>query len=399
VASISLEAIRKTFDNGVLAVDDLNLQIADGEFAVMLGPSGCGKTTALRIIAGLEDPEHGTVRIGDEVVNGVASKDRNIAMVFQNYALYPQMTVRQNMSFSLRLHRVPKPEMRTRVESAAALLGLEHLLERRPRTLSGGQRQRVAMGRAIVRDPAVFLMDEPLSNLDAKLRIQMRAELVKLHQRLGTTIVYVTHDQTEAMTMGETVAVMSSGKLVQLDTPQRLYREPESVFVATFVGSPPMNIVSASASVADGIIRLEFGEHVLTIPAESNESIAMRCPCRFGLGFRPDDIDVDRGHSSATSTIAVRAEVVELLGSDALVHFSLGSGVQRFTEAMEEARETAALEGAVFTARVRDEAAPRTGDLMHLHIPPERLHFFDESTGLRVQRTARREAEEILRAS
>ena len=382
MAAISLSRITKTVDNGVVAVNDLDLEIEDGEFAVLLGPSGCGKTTALRIIAGLEEPTAGLVQIGGNIVNHVPAKDRNIAMVFQNYALYPQMTVRQNMGFSLRLHKISKQEIKQRVDAAARLLGLEALLDRKPRTLSGGQRQRVAMGRAIVRDPIAFLMDEPLSNLDAKLRIQMRAELLKLHQRLGTTIVYVTHDQIEAMTMGQRVAVMRDGAILQLDTPQQLYREPSSVYVASFVGSPPMNIVSAQASVDDGRLQLDFGEHRLTAPAATNDTLAAKCPCSVALGFRPDD--VERAPSAGEGAITIRAEVVEMLGSDALVHFSLGSGVQRFTEEMEEARETAALEGAVFTARLREEEAPPTGGTFHLHVHPRRLHFFDPATGARL---------------
>ena len=382
MAAIALSRITKRFDNGVLAVNEVDLEIGDGEFAVLLGPSGCGKTTALRVIAGLEDPTAGLVKIDGHVVNHVPAKDRNIAMVFQNYALYPQMTVRENMGFSLRLHKVRKAEIRRRVESAAELLGLESLLERKPRTLSGGQRQRVAMGRAIVRDPVAFLMDEPLSNLDAKLRIQMRAELQKLHQRLGTTIVYVTHDQVEAMTMGQRVAVLRDGELLQLDSPQRLYREPASVFVASFVGSPPMNIVSARASVDAGVLHLTFGEHRVAIPASTNDTLAARCPCEIALGFRPDD--VESASAADDTTITVGADVVEMLGSDALVHFSLGQGVHRFTEAFEEARETAALEGAVFTARVRDEQAPGTGALVHLRLNPRRLYFFDTSTGARL---------------
>jgi multiple sugar transport system ATP-binding protein len=382
MAAIALERITKTFENGVVAVNDLDLDIADGEFAVLLGPSGCGKTTALRIVAGLEEPTAGLVRIDGEVVNHVPAKDRNIAMVFQNYALYPQMTVRQNMGFSLKLHRASKREIGERVVAAAQLLGLESLLDRKPRTLSGGQRQRVAMGRAIVRDPIAFLMDEPLSNLDAKLRIQMRAELLKLHQRLGTTTVYVTHDQIEAMTMGQRVAVMRDGAILQLDAPQRLYREPASVFVASFVGSPPMNIVEAEASVDGGLLQLEFGEHRLAVPAAANDALAERCPCRVALGFRPDD--VERVPADGDSAITIRADVVEMLGSDALVHFSLGPGVQRFTEAIEEARETAALEGAVFTARLREEDAPRTGEELHLRVPPRRMHFFDQASGARL---------------
>jgi multiple sugar transport system ATP-binding protein len=269
-----------------------------------------------------------------------------------------------------------------RVEAAAQLLGLDALLERKPRTLSGGQRQRVAMGRAIVRDPVAFLMDEPLSNLDAKLRIQMRAELLKLHRRLGTTIVYVTHDQIEAMTMGQRVAVMRDGAILQLDTPQQLYRVPTSVFVASFVGSPPMNIVSAQATVDAGQLQLEFGEHRLAVPVATNDSLAGKCPCSVALGFRPDD--VERVAAPDGSVLTIRADVVEMLGSDALVHFSLGTGVQRFTEAMEEARESAALEGAVFTARLREEEAPSTGEQLHLRVQPRRLHFFDQATGVRL---------------
>ncbi|MFN8224435.1 MAG: ABC transporter ATP-binding protein [Gaiellales bacterium] len=384
MAELALHGVTKRFDGGVQAVDELDLEIRDGEFVVLLGPSGCGKTTVLRMIAGLEEPSAGVVAIGGKPVNHVPAKDRNIAMVFQNYALYPQMTVRQNLGFSLRMQKVAKAEVAKRVDSVAKLLGLETLLDRQPRALSGGQRQRVAMGRAIVREPVAFLMDEPLSNLDAKLRISMRAALLRLHQRLETTVVYVTHDQTEAMTMGSRVAVMRDGKLLQFAEPQALYRRPGNVFVASFVGSPPMNLFEAMVAPAgDGLVDLVFGAHRLRLPATATPA-GLRGP--VVLGFRPEDVEPCAGGDDAIATLA---EVVEHLGGDTLVHFSLGQGVSQLrgegTDLEEDA--DAALAGAVFVARVREEDAPEQGAAFHLRVSPSRLHFFDVTTGERLDVT------------
>ena len=265
MAEISLESVGKVYPDGTRAVTDLDLEVADGELLVFVGPSGCGKTSALRMIAGLEDITEGTVRIGDEVVNNLPPKDRDVAMIFQNYALYPHMSARDNMAFALKMRRVPKDEIERRVQSAARVLGLEEVLGKRPRTLSGGQRQRVAMGRAIVREPQAFLMDEPLSNLDAKLRVQMRAEIARIQRDLAVTTIYVTHDQTEAMTLGDRVAVMRDGLLQQLDRPQELYRSPRNLFVAEFIGSPAMNLVGADVVREDGALHVRFGEHSLAL--------------------------------------------------------------------------------------------------------------------------------------
>ena len=266
MASLSLQNVRKVYPNGFVAVNDFNLEIADQEFIIFVGPSGCGKSTTLRMIAGLEDISSGELWIGDKLVNEVEPKDRDIAMVFQNYALYPHMTVYENMAFGLKLRKVPKAEIDKLVHEAAKILGIEALLDRKPKALSGGQRQRVAMGRAIVRNPKVFLMDEPLSNLDAKLRVQMRIEISKLHQRLQTTIIYVTHDQTEAMTLGTRIVVLKDGVIQQVDTPQNLYNKPENLFVAGFIGSPQMNLVDASIQQVESDVMLVFGENLIKLP-------------------------------------------------------------------------------------------------------------------------------------
>jgi len=296
MAGIVLSGVTKEFPGGAVAVSSLDLDVGDGEFLVLVGPSGSGKTTVLRMVGGLEEATSGEIRIGDRDVTGLAPRDRDIAMVFQTYALYPHMTVAQNMGFGLKLRKTPAAEIRRRVEETAALLGLSDLLDRRPRALSGGQRQRVAMGRAIVREPAAFLMDEPLSNLDAKLRVQMRAEISRLHQRLGTTTLYVTHDQTEAITMADRVAVMKDGALQQLDAPAALYDDPVNLFVAGFIGSPAMNVVTARLSMADGRVVASFGPHRLAVP----EAVLARRPGARAvvaaggdvvLGVRPEDLE------------------------------------------------------------------------------------------------------------
>ncbi len=295
MAEIVLDDVSKVYADGTLAVSDLSLDIEDGEFVVLVGPSGCGKTTALRMIAGLESISGGTLSIDDRVVNGVPPKERDIAMVFQNYALYPHMTVYDNMAFGLKLRKLPKTEIDRRVREAGDILGLDDLLQRKPKALSGGQRQRVAMGRAIVREPKAFLMDEPLSNLDAKLRVQMRTEIARIQHELNVTTIYVTHDQVEAMTMGDRVAVIRKGKLQQVDTPQRLYDHPVNLFVAGFIGSPAMNMVEAKISTSNGAAIVEFGGHTLSVPPEvvaSHAGLARASRDRpSSLGLRPEDIE------------------------------------------------------------------------------------------------------------
>ncbi|HXI45463.1 MAG TPA: sn-glycerol-3-phosphate ABC transporter ATP-binding protein UgpC, partial [Candidatus Acidoferrales bacterium] len=313
MATVTFEQVSKRFGD-FTAVKDLDLAITDGEFMVLVGPSGCGKTTSLRMIAGLEEITSGTLKIGERVVNDIAPKDRDIAMVFQSYALYPHMSVRDNMSFGLKLKKVPKPEIEKRVNEGAGMLGLENLLNRKPRELSGGQRQRVALGRAIVREPAVFLMDEPLSNLDAKLRVETRANIARIHQRLGTTTVYVTHDQVEAMTMGTRIAVMDKGELQQVGPPQELYDHPKNLFVAGFIGSPSMNFVDVKSD----------GTNV------SGSGMHFPIPTRFGkleggrelvAGFRPEHLDL--GDTSEAAGIRAKADVVEYLGDEELLHVTV----------------------------------------------------------------------------
>ncbi len=357
MATVTFDHVYKRY-GGVTAVEDLNLEIGDGEFMVLVGPSGCGKTTSLRMIAGLEEITEGTIRIGDKVVNGVAPKDRDIAMVFQSYALYPHMTVRDNLAFGLKLRKVPKADSEKRINEAAGILQLEKLLDRKPRELSGGQRQRVALGRAIVREPAVFLMDEPLSNLDAKLRVQTRAEIARLHQRLGTTMVYVTHDQVEAMTMGQRIAVMSDGLLQQVGTPRELYDHPKHRFVAGFIGSPSMNFVEVGKS-ADGSI--SEGGFTFTIPAGLRDGFAAASGSRIVAGFRPEHLELgDIGGVSAH--IQGTAEVVEYLGNEELLHVRVGS---------ED-----------IVAIVDSSHRVRKGDVVQLRLPEDKLHLFDIETGV-----------------
>ena len=319
MASISLKNIKKIYPGNVVAVQDFNLEIEDKEFIILVGPSGCGKSTTLRMIAGLEDISEGELYIGENLVNDVAPKDRDIAMVFQNYALYPHMTVYKNMAFGLTLRKTPKDEIREKVVEAARILDIEHLLERKPKALSGGQRQRVALGRAMVRNPAVFLLDEPLSNLDAKLRNQMRTEISKLHKKLETTFVYVTHDQTEAMTMGDRIVVMKDGFIQQIDTPQKLYNKPCNLFVAGFIGTPQMNFISGSIVKMDHGYGVGFGENLVVLPEDKHESLSQYEGREVVLGIRPEDIAV----SMEKDGIEVKVEVVELMGSEMYVHCEL----------------------------------------------------------------------------
>jgi multiple sugar transport system ATP-binding protein len=375
VAGIVLRHVRKEFGGGVVAVDDVELEIEDGEFMVLVGPSGCGKSTLLRIIAGLEEASGGSVLIGDRDVTELAPRQRDIAMVFQTYALYPHMTVRQNLGYGLKVRRTPKTDARRRVEEVAGLLGLEELLDRKPAALSGGQRQRVAMGRAIVREPKAFLMDEPLSNLDAKLRVSMRASLAQLHERLGVTTTYVTHDQVEAMTLGQRVAVMRDGKLLQVDSPQRLYRDPRNLFVAAFIGSPGMNLV-------DGMIdddSIVFGQFRVPLARDHRPAQGGRVV----LGIRPEAFADASLARSGRPTIEVVVRVVEELGSD--VHVLFPVEASPITVESQEAAAQADLllpeAQSLFTARVESETSAAVGRRIALAVDPARFHFFDPVTG------------------
>jgi multiple sugar transport system ATP-binding protein len=380
MAEIRLEHVCKTFQD-VVAVDDVSLEIADGEFLVLVGPSGCGKSTLLRMIAGLEEITAGTVSIGDRDVTDLAPRARDIAMVFQTYALYPHMTVRQNMGYGLRARRTPKAEIARRVDDVAALLGLEDLLHRRPAQLSGGQRQRVAMGRAIVRQPQAFLLDEPLSNLDAKLRVGMRASLAQLHQRLGVTTVYVTHDQTEAMTLGQRVAVMRDGKILQVDRPQELYERPRNLFIAAFIGSPAMNLVDAT--LEEDAVR--FGQYRISLGGRARPQGAGE---RVVLGIRPESFE-DAAFAPDLPRLGIQVAVLEELGSDAHVFFEVDAAPIT-AEILESTADGGLLPTgrALFTARVDARTAARVGSALELAVDPARFHFFDPESGLRLQGAA-----------
>jgi ABC-type sugar transport system ATPase subunit len=367
VAEVTLEHVSKRFPGGTIALDDLSIEIPDGEFMILVGPSGCGKTTALRCVAGLEKPTAGRIVIGGREMNNVIPPERDIAMVFQNYALYPHMTVYRNLAFGLKERKVPKPEVDRRVREISRMLGLDDLLKRRPAQLSGGQRQRVAMGRALVREPKAFLLDEPLSNLDAKLRVQMRAELKRLHARLGITTIYVTHDQVEAMTLGDRIAVMSNGKLQQLGPPQELYDRPANLFVAGFIGSPAMNLVRGRAEAG----RITAGDLVLERPSTPDGDVA--------VGMRPETFVTS---SDGLASFELLVDVVEPLGDEILVHGStLGSLVETGAEEEEIPLE---LEGsrAPITARFEPGTPLRPGERIRLGVRPERVHVFDLRTGL-----------------
>ena len=391
MASLSLEQVSKTYDGGVQAVVDLDLAVADGEFVVLVGPSGCGKTTVLRMVAGLEEITSGTIRLDDKPVNDLSSRDRDVAMVFQNYALYPHLNVHQNIAFSLSVRRVPKEERDRRVREAAALLGLSDLLTTKPRALSGGQRQRVAMGRALVREPAVFLMDEPLSNLDARLRVQMRTEVLRVQRRLGVATLYVTHDQIEAMTMGDRVAVMRSGELQQLAPPRELYERPANMFVAAFMGSPAMNLYETSFTSANGGPALEVGRQLLSLPAELSRARPELAKHNGGLvvGIRPEHL-APAGPGTNGNQLLVDVELVEALGNEQLVHFSIPeSRSPDETEARtglgsEEALTASAIAGGPSgkgVARVSADANVSAGARMPLSVDLRRLHFFDRASG------------------
>ncbi len=368
MASLSLQHINKTYPNGFEAVKDFNLEIEDKEFIIFVGPSGCGKSTTLRMIAGLEEISGGTLKIGDRVVNDVEPKDRDIAMVFQNYALYPHMTVYDNMAFGLKLRKVPKDQIDKMVREAAKILDLEKLLDRKPKALSGGQRQRVAMGRAIVRDPKVFLMDEPLSNLDAKLRVQMRTEISKLHQRLGATIIYVTHDQTEAMTLGTRIVVMKDGVVQQVDSPTNLYSKPGNLFVAGFIGSPQMNFLDAKVNVKGKEVSLQVGPHAIKLPAAKAQKLidGGYAGKTVVMGIRPEDVHDDEAFIAANPDTIVDAtiHVYELLGAEVFLYFDV--------------------EGFNMTARVDPRTTARTGDNVRFALDPEKIHVFDKETELTI---------------
>ncbi len=378
MGEIVLDAVTKVYANGVHAVRDVSLTIGDGEFMVLVGPSGCGKSTLLRMIAGLEEVTAGVVRIGDRDVTELAPRHRDIAMVFQNYALYPHMDVRRNLGYGLKVRKVAKAEVDRRVEEVASLLGLEQLLDRRPAALSGGQRQRVAMGRAIVREPAAFLMDEPLSNLDAKLRVDMRASLARLHERLGVTTVYVTHDQVEAMTLGQRVAVMRDGEIQQVDTPQRLYLRPVNLFVAAFIGSPSMNLVEAT--VAGGAVR--FAGFTLPLDPAHRPRDGVD---RLILGIRPESFEDAALADPSRPQLEVGVTVLEELGSDVHVIFTLDAPRVE-AEALRAVRddEEAGLivdDRAVWNARVDAKTSARTGGAARLAVDTSMLYFFDPASG------------------
>ena len=366
MSSLSLEHIYKKYPNGFEAIKDFNLDIADQEFIIFVGPSGCGKSTTLRMIAGLEEISEGTLKIDDKVMNDVEPKDRDIAMVFQNYALYPHMTVYDNMAFGLKLRKVPKDQIKKQVTEAAKILDLEKLLDRKPKALSGGQRQRVAMGRAIVRDPKVFLMDEPLSNLDAKLRVQMRTEISKLHERLGATIIYVTHDQTEAMTLGTRIVVMKDGVIQQVDTPQNLYNAPCNAFVAGFIGSPQMNMLDVKIKVEGEDVYALIGDHKLKIPASKSKAVidGGYDGKTVIMGVRPENVNDSQMmvEVSKDSVIEAKINVYELLGAEVYLYFDL--------------------EGFPMTARVDPRTTARTGDSVKFALDMEKVHLFDKETEL-----------------
>ncbi len=363
MATVTFDGIVKKFGE-VVAVNDLNLGINDGEFMVLVGPSGCGKTTSLRMIAGLEEITEGTLSIGDRVVNHAAPTDRDIAMVFQSYALYPHMTVYDNMAFGLKLRKTPKDEIKRRVNEAATMLSAQNLLDRKPRELSGGQRQRVALGRAIVREPAVFLMDEPLSNLDAKLRVQTRAEIARLHQRLGTTTVYVTHDQVEAMTMGERIAVMSEARLQQVGSPQALYDHPDNRFVAGFIGSPSMNFIDVTVQRDGDNTTLKADGVEMPVPDRYKASMKGHSGDKVVLGVRPEHLDVKQDGPSGS--LSGSADVVEYLGNEELIHFTVGE--------------------LDIVALIGSENRVKPGDNLTLEVSLDKIHLFDPDSTLAIDK-------------
>jgi multiple sugar transport system ATP-binding protein len=409
LATLSLKQVTKVFPNGVQAVRGFDLFVDEGEFVVLVGPSGCGKTTVLRMVAGLEDVTSGTIRLDGKVVNDLSARDRDVAMVFQNYALYPHLNVLENIAFSLRVRGISKQERERKARDAADVLGLTEVVLRKPPQLSGGQRQRVAMGRALVREPAVFLMDEPLSNLDANLRVQMRGEVLRVQRRLGVGTLYVTHDQTEAMTMGDRVAVLRGGTLQQLAAPQELYESPANLFVASFIGSPPMNLYEGAISgPADGLV-LSLGSQRLALPAD----LARRRPGltaaegrKLVVGIRPEHLTVAEGGSAhREATLAADVELVEALGNESLVHFSTDvrtvrnrSGAWTADPAVARvAGDIAGASEAEGVARIDPSVRVRAGERIALAVDVRQLHFFDAETGDAIGATGRSEAAQLLR--
>ena len=404
MADVEFIDVDKIYDNGVQAVFDLSLRIQDGEFLVLVGPSGCGKTTALRMVAGLEEISDGTISIGERVVNDLTPKERDIAMVFQNYALYPHLNVAENIAFGLRLRRTPKDVIDERVQWAAKLLGLTQYLDRRPKELSGGEKQRVAMGRAIVRKPQVFLMDEPLSNLDAKLRVQMRSEIGRIQREVGTTTIYVTHDQIEAMTMGDRVAVMRKGELQQIDTPQELYNDPENLFVASFIGSPAMNVVEAQIERSNGNLAARIADQKLAIPAEvsaARPALQRYVGRKVALGIRPEELeDASLERDGAGARLRGRVALTEALGSELLAHVEIAGRRVATEDVIETALDVdEALieelhlgdehgEETIFVGRFDAASEVRPGHIVELAVDTKKLHFFDLETGSAIRETA-----------
>ena len=364
MSNLSLRHIHKIYSGNVTAVKDFNLEIEDKEFIVFVGPSGCGKSTTLRMIAGLEEISQGELYIGDKLVNDMAPKDRDIAMVFQNYALYPHMSVYENMAFGLKLRKIPKDEIKQKVTDVAKILDIEHLLDRKPKALSGGQRQRVALGRAIVRNPKVFLMDEPLSNLDAKLRVQMRTEIAKLHHKLQTTFIYVTHDQTEAMTMGTRIVVMKDGLVQQVDTPHNIYEHPVNMFVAGFIGSPQMNFIEAKLLEQNGGVVLSFANETIILPSDKAKIVKEKSYVgkTVIMGIRPENIDdgVDFIEKHKDSVIEAQVEVTELMGAETYIYMSK--------------------ENTNLVARVNGSSRAKAGDKIKIALDPNKIHIFDKET-------------------
>jgi multiple sugar transport system ATP-binding protein len=384
VAPVSMENLNKVYENGFHAVKDLNLDIADGEFMVLVGPSGCGKTTALRMVAGLEDITSGILRIGGKEANDESPKERDIAMVFQNYALYPHMTVAENIGFALKLRHLPKDQLKAKVNDAADILGLTDWLDRKPGQLSGGQRQRVAMGRAIVRDPSVFLMDEPLSNLDAKLRVQMRAEVARIQRRMGVSTIYVTHDQVEAMTMGDRVSVMRDGHLQQVDTPQNLYDNPDNIFVAGFMGSPAQNLYDAV--VGEGVRSVKLGSQSIMLP----DAVALKRPALRSyvgkdvvIGMRPEHLRAASPETTGPKLVG-DVDLVEALGSELVVHFTIDAH-RVIAEGAVDKDEAAAVKSGEGVARVEAKSPVKPGDKMTFSVDGEDMQFFDTQTGLAIR--------------
>ena len=384
MSDVSLEKVNKVYENGFHAVHDMSLDIADGEFMVLVGPSGCGKTTALRMVAGLEDITSGILRIGGKEVNDETPKERDIAMVFQNYALYPHMTVAQNIGFALKLRKLPKAELDAKVKEAADILGLTDWLDRKPGQLSGGQRQRVAMGRAIVRQPSVFLMDEPLSNLDAKLRVQMRAEVARIQRHLNVSTIYVTHDQIEAMTMGDRVTVMRDGRLQQVDTPQHLYDNPDNIFVAAFIGSPAMNLYDAV--VGENVRSIKLGSQEIDLP----EAVVLKRPALRGyagqdvvVGLRPEHLPAESDEATGPK-LTGDVDLVEALGSELVVHFTIDAN-RVLAEGAVDKDEAAAVKKGEGVARVAAKTPVKPGDRLTFAVSIEDMQFFDAQTGLAIR--------------